>query len=170
MQYSYVAWIDVIGSFSMFAFSLYMAHFEQISMINQLALNTSNSLLIFVNPNNFHFFEAVGSSFFHWSDFFYIGVTKSNFCPVTFPESFRFEELHVNFRVFLKSWQDTSRLDIEIIESKFVWKCYPPIQIREPSKDTSKRLEMFFRIFRKSICFRSQLSRLPVSCQDFINF
>ena len=28
-------------------------------------------------------------------------------------------------------------------------------------------LEMYFRIFRKSICFRSQLSSLPVSCQDF---
>ena len=26
---------------------------------------------------------------------------------------------------------------------------------------------MYFRIFRKSICFRSQLSSLPVSCQDF---
>ena len=65
----------------------------------------------------------------------------------------------------LRFWK--SQIDIEIIESKFVWKCYPPIQIREPSKDTSKRLEMFFRIFRKSICFRSQLSSLPVSCQDF---
>ena len=28
------------------------------------------------------------------------------FCPVTFPESFRFEELHVNFQVFLKSRPD----------------------------------------------------------------
>ena len=65
----------------------------------------------------------------------------------------------------LRFWK--SQIDIEIIESKFVWKCYPPIQIREPSKDMSKRLEMFFRIFRKSICFRSQLSSLPVSCQDF---
>jgi len=60
-----------------------------------------------------------------------------------------------------------SHIDIEIIQSKFVWICYPPIQIREPSKDASKQLEMFFRIFRKSICFRSQLSSLPVSCQDF---
>ena len=60
-----------------------------------------------------------------------------------------------------------SHIDIEIIQSKFVWICYPPIQIREPSKDASKQLEMYFRIFRKSICFRSQLSSLPVSCQDF---
>ena len=65
----------------------------------------------------------------------------------------------------LRFWK--SQIDIEIIESKFVWICYPPIQIREPSKDASKQLEMYFRIFRKSICFRSQLSSLPVSCQDF---
>jgi len=53
-----------------------------------------------------------------------------------------------------------SHIDIEIIQSKFVWICYPPIQSREPSKDASKQLDMYFWIFRKSICFRNQLSGL----------
>ena len=53
-----------------------------------------------------------------------------------------------------------SHIDIEIIQSKFVWICYPPIQSREPSKEASKQLDMYFRTFRKSICFQNQLSGL----------
>ena len=71
--------------------SFFCSRCIQRRMINQLVPNISNSLAI---PKHFHFSSRSC-------------VTRIfRILPVTFPESFRLEEIHVNFQVFLKSRPD----------------------------------------------------------------
>ena len=57
-----------------------------------------------------------------------------------------------------------SHIDIEIIQSKFVWICYPPIQSRLLAENLRRKRRnnwiCTFESSRKSICFRNQVSGL----------